>query len=76
MIKIFILLVLVSSISGAETTAAATRTYCNLPDAIYNDGISTIAWGSSGGWNYGNAAKWKGIFNKSKIRLRCHMWCQ
>jgi len=47
-------------ILGADTTAAAVRTYCNLPDAIYNDGTSTIAWGPSG-WNYGNAANWKSI---------------
>lgn len=74
MIRILVILALVMTNLGADTTAA-TRTYCNLPDAIYNDGKSTVAWGASG-WNYGNAANWKSIFNKTIFRLRCYMWSQ
>lgn len=59
------ILSLIGSAIAAETTAT-TRTYCALPDAIYNNGVSSIAWGASG-WNYGNAANWKGKILKFEI---------
>lgn len=39
----------------------AQRTYCQLPDPIFNDGVKNSTWGDAdpSDWNYLNTNDWK-----------------
>ncbi|CAD8107953.1 unnamed protein product [Paramecium primaurelia] len=60
MIFVLILSIISIIVLASTTEETITRNYCQLPDAVFADGVDAADFGTTG-WNYANAENWEQI---------------